>query len=245
MTNLAVIDEREITITPLFKIMEIENIPKSETAGYPVMEAREMVEVRFAGAKNYSPCFPSDAFSHRDPANGNRLITFAERWPEQYRSFKQGNPQEAMGTPLDMLRQYGVSPEQLSLCRALRIYSIEALNHLEGQAVKSLGMNANKLKEAAAKFLAARDGASNALDKIAALEAEIAAMKASGAAVVPPVDSTPEQIEQAVKVANQAYETLTDAEIKDRIAALNDGKKPQGNPSRATLVGLLTELEAA
>src|SRR3546814_17192949 len=64
------------------------------------METKEVVEVRFAGSKNYSPIFPVDAFWKRE---GNRVITYGERWPDQYRQFKEGNPQEANGTP----RSYG------------------------------------------------------------------------------------------------------------------------------------------
>src|SRR3546814_17654071 len=134
------------------------------------METKEVVEVRFAVSKNYSPIFPVDAFWKRE---GNRVITYGERWPDQYRQFKEGNPQEANGTPLEMLRPHGVTPEQLSLCRALRIYSIEALHNLEGPSVQSLGMNANKLKAAAPEFLAARMKGQDTIGEIEALKAEL------------------------------------------------------------------------
>src|SRR3546814_13848995 len=117
------------------------------------METKEVVEVRFAGSKNYSPIFPVDAFWKRE---GNRVITYGERWPDQYRQFKEGNPQEANGTQLEMLRPHGVTPEQLSLCRALRISSLVALPNLEGPSVKTLGINAHKLKAAPAEFMAER-----------------------------------------------------------------------------------------
>lgn len=242
MTRIVEIDPREITVTPVFKILEIENIPKSETAGHAVMETREVVEVRFAGSKNYSPVFPTDAFWKRE---GNKVTTYAERWPEQYLAFKEGNPQEAMGTPLEMLRPHGVTPEQLSMCRALKIYSIEALHHLEGQAVKSLGMNSNALKKAAASFMAARFSGETAMNEIEALKAEIAALKAAGASTSPPVvEPTPAEIDAAVQAADNAYAALTDDEIKTRIADLT-GTRPKGNPSRDTLVRLVTELENA
>ncbi|WP_212749198.1 hypothetical protein, partial [Pseudoalteromonas piscicida] len=61
-----------------------------------------------------------------------KVITFAERWADQYRAFLAGADQEAAGTPLEMLRSFGRSDANLSLGRALRIYSIEALHHLEG-----------------------------------------------------------------------------------------------------------------
>ena len=240
MTLVAEIDTRDITITPVFKMIEVENIPKSEAAGKAVMEMHEVVEVRFAGSKNYSPVFPADAFYKLE---GNQIITYAERWPDQYRQFKEGNPQEASGTPLEMLRSHGVTPEQLSLCRALKIYSIEALHHLEGPALKSLGMNANRLREAAAAFMADRDRGVGALNEIEALKARIAELE--GRSTVPPVaDPSPSDIEQALKVADDAFGHMQDDEIKEEIARLS-GSRPRGNPSRATLVHALSELQAA
>src|SRR3546814_7185647 len=76
MARVVAIDPHEITITPVFKILEVENVPKSEVAGHAVMETKEVVEVRFAGSKNYSPIFPVDAFWKRE---GNRVITYGDR----------------------------------------------------------------------------------------------------------------------------------------------------------------------
>lgn len=244
MTQVAVIDDREITITPVFRTVQIENVPKSERAGHLVSEARDIVEVRFAGSRNYSPTFPADAFSHRDPANANRIITYAERWPEQYRAFKNGDHQVAQGTPLEMLLSRGVTREQISLCRTLKIYSIEALNGLEGPGVKSLGMSANKLKDAARSFMADRMSAAGAMSEIEALRAEIAALKAAGASKIPAKEASPEEIEAAVKKADDAYAGMSDKDIKDRIKELA-GSAPRGNPSRETLTSMLSELEAA
>ncbi len=237
MTKLAIIDDRELTVTPLFKIIEIENVPKSESAGRLVMETMEVVEVRIAGNKHLSPVFPTDAMWKRE---GNDIITYAERWPDQYRAFKEGNPQEANGTPLEMLRPYGVTPEQLSLCRTLRIYSVEALHNLEGQPLKTLGTSANKLKQAAASFIAERMKGRDVLDEMAALRAEIAELRAAKALEIPVADSTPAEIEAAV----DAWADLSDAQIKDEIEKLA-GARPKGNPSRGTLVSLLNGLMAA
>lgn len=240
MTRIVEIDDREITITPVFKMIELENIPKSEEAGRAVMETMEVVEVRFAGSKNYSPIFPTSAFWRRE---GNQVITYAERWPDQYRAFKEGNPQEANGTPLEMLRTYGVTPEQLSLCRALRIYSIEALDRLEGMGIKALGMHANRLREAAKLFLADRDKGKSAIHEVEALKARIAELEARST-LPPEQDSTPAVIEEALKAADDAFAGLSDDDLKAKIADLV-GSRPRGNPSRATLVQSLQELQAA
>lgn len=240
MTRVVEIDEREITITPFFKIIEVENIPKSEVSGYPVMERKEVVEVRFAGQKNYAPVFPTDAFWKRE---GNNVLTYAERWPEQYRQFKEGSPQEALGTPLEMLRKYGVTPEQLSLCRALKVYSIEALHHLEGSQAKALGMNANKLKDAARAFMAERASASGALSEIEALKARIAELEGRSTQI-PAVEQSPAEIDAIVQSADDAFAEYSDSQIKDELEKLT-GARPRGNPSRQTLVSLLETAMAA
>jgi hypothetical protein len=245
MTRIAEIDPREITITPVFKIIELENVPKSETAGYAVMETHEVVEVRFAGSKNYAPTFPANAMYRRE---GNTVITYAERWPEQYRAFKEGNPQEANGTPLDMLRNFGATPEHISLCRALKIYSIEALFYLEGDRLKSLGMSGNALKAAATKFMAQRDSAAGAFSEIEALKAEIAALRAAGVTVVPEKEATPEEVEAALEAADAIIVGMNEGDAKK---ALKDelekttGARPQGNPSLDTLKGLVNMAKAA
>lgn len=241
MTRVVEIDDKDILITPIFKVIPLENIPKSETAGYPVMENHEVVEVRFAGSKNYAPVFPAHEMWRRE---GGKLITYAEHWQDQYRAFKEGAPQEAMGTPLEMLRQHGVSPEQISLCRALRVYSIEALHALEGDGRKALGMNGNKLKEAAAAFMGQRQNGASQAGEIEDLKRQIAELQARST-VPPVVEPAPAEVERIVQAADDAYADLSDTQIKDEIAKLNDGKRPQGNPSRATLVGMLEGLMAA
>lgn len=231
------IDTRDITVTPVFQHISIEDVPASEREGKQIMKVIEAVEVRFAGSKLYAPVFPATAMWKRD---GHRIVTYAERWADQYRDFLNGNEQKAAGTPLEMLKPYGISDSQLSLCRALKIYSIEALDNLEGQNLKNLQMNANPLKDMARKYMADRAAGASSADEIAKLQAEIAALKAALPAKTP----TPAEVEQAIQVADDEYAALTDADLKEKIAGIT-GARPKGNPSRATLVQSLRELEGA
>lgn len=234
MVDVAVIDTQDITVTPVFRWMDIENIPKSETAGHLVKETKEVVQVRFAGSNNYSPIFPVDAFYKRE---GNNIITYAERWADQYRQFKQGNPQEANGTPLEMLMPYGITPEQLSLCRTMKIYSIEALNALEGPNLKNLGMASNKLKELAAKYMADRSGGKQAMDRIAELEKQLAELKAKSTSV-PADEATPEQVAEAVEEADeQLFGAMTEDELREYLED-KTGVKPDGRLKHESLVNL-------
>lgn len=231
------IDTRDITVTPIFKHITVENVPQSELQQRQVLETLEVVEVRFAGSKLYSPVFPANAFWKRD---GHRTITYAERWADQYREFLEGNDQKAAGTPLEMLKPYGISDAQLSLCRALRIYSIEALHHLEGPNLKSLQMNANPLKEMARRYMADRSAGANNANTIADLQAQIEALRAQ----IPAKEPTPAEVEAAIKAADDEFEAMTDEQLKEKIAD-KVGSKPRGNPSRATLLASIRELSAA
>ncbi|WP_166015791.1 MULTISPECIES: hypothetical protein [Chelativorans] len=233
------IDTRDITITPVFKYITVEDVPASEREKRPVMKTIEAVEVRFAGSRLYSPVFPVDAMWKRE---GHTIITYAERWADQYRDFLAGNDQKAQGTPLEMLKPYGVTDAQLSLCRALKIYSIEALHHLEGQNLKSLQMNANPLKDMARKYMSDRAKGDTASAEIAALRAEIDRLKTAQA--IPASDPKPDEIEAAIEAADDEYKGLTEDDLKTKIAEIT-GSRPRGNPSRTTLVQSLRELEGA
>ena len=225
------IDTREITITPVFRYETIEDVPASEREGRLVMTTVEVVEVRFAGSKLYSPVFPVSAFWKRD---GHKVVTYAERWSEQYRAFLEGRPAEAEGTPLEMLKPYGISDAQLSLCRALKIYSVEALHHLEGTPLKSLGMSSNELKAMASKFMADRMSGGNHADEIAALKAEIEALKRGV-----PADEKAE-LAQVDDLTAQADDDARKKALKDEIEAILQ-VRPRGNPSIETLEKMLAD----
>lgn len=239
MANSVPIDTRDITVTPLFKHVSVEDIPASEREGRMVMKTIEAVEVRFAGSKLYSPVFPVDAMWKRQ---GHQIITYAERWADQYRAFLSGDEQRAAGTPLEMLRPYGITPAQLSLCRTLKVYSIESLHHLEGQELKNLQMNANPLKEMARSYMADRAGGANSAAQIDELRAEVERLKA--AQTIPPQEPSPDEVAAVIQSADDEYAALSNDEIKDRIKE-KIGHRPAGNPSRETLVQSLRELQGA
>lgn len=239
MADSVAIDTREITITPLFRYESIEDINKSERENHLVKKMMQVVEVRFAGSKNYSPVFPVDAVWKTE--NG-RSVTYAERWGDQYRAFVAGANQEAQGTPLEMLSAYGMSDANLSLCRALRIYSIESLYHLEGDALKSLGIMSNTLKDMARAYMADRSKSNDGVAEMAALRAELEALKAQ--MTIPVKEPAPEEIEALLKLSADEFEAMTDDQLKEAIAE-RIGRKPAGNPSRATLLSSIRELSAA
>lgn len=217
----------DLTVTPVFRVIDLENIPKSEDAGHLVKEMREVVQVRFAGSNNYSPVFPVDAFWKRE---GNKTFTYAERWADQYRQFKEGSPQEAKGTPLEMLTNYGITPEMLSICRTMKVYSIEALNDLEGTNLKNLGMEANKLKEMARKWTLSQSSNENLLDEVAKLRAELASLKNTTPSTSIPL------IEQQ-EVEGVDLDEKTDEQLRAFLTE-KTGARPDGRLGRAALLNM-------
>jgi hypothetical protein len=223
-------------ITPLFKHMTLLDEQASERARNPVYKTIEVVEVRFAGDRHYSPVFPVSKVYKRI---GLRSVTYAERWADQYRQFVAGEDQVAAGTPLENLKPYGITPSQMSLCRALKIYSVEALHGLDGSNLKHLGMNANSLKDMARRYVADRQNASTANDEVEKLKAELAALRAQ---VIPPVEPTQDEIDAAqTAAAGDSFLTMSDEDLKAYIAE-KSGARPRGNPSHETLVRLAQEV---
>lgn len=217
-------EENFHTITPYFMHMNLLNQVKSEIEGKAVYEIKEVCQLRFAGDRNYSPVVPVDSMYRK---NGLRVITFAERWADQYRQFLANESQVAEGTPLEELTPYGITPAQLSLCRALKIYTIEALFHLEGSNLRSLGAHANVLKPMAKKYMEARRTGADQSAKIAELEKRIAEM----AAPLPEKVATEEEIDVAY------YEAMTEDELRDMIEK-KTGTKPDGRLKHESLVNL-------
>lgn len=219
-------ENNEHLLTPYFRYQTIENIPQSELRGEPVMDTVEVVEIRIAGDKNFAPVKLVSEMWKRD---GHIVRTYAERWPEQYAQFLQGAAQEASGTPLELLKPYGMSDAHLSLCRALKIYSIEALYAIQGGAVRNLGMQGNALKEMAENYMADRAKGTDVERELTKLRAEIAALKAG---VIPAV------------VEPLPDGELTDDEIRDKIEALTGARPHHRVSKRETLEQMLQEAES-
>lgn len=228
----------EHQITPYFKHLVVENVPQSEIQGKAVMETKEVVELRFAGDKNYSPVLPVDAMYRKE---GHRIITYAERFSEQYAQFVRGAAQEASGTPLEKLSEYGITAAQLSLCRAVKIYNVEALYNLDGANLKSLGLHGNSLKDMAAAYMADRSKGNETARELAELRAELAALKSGNP--LPAQDPSPSDMSRALEAADKELEAMDEGELKAFIK-LKSGQAPRGTPGRDWLINAARELSA-
>lgn len=226
---------RQYLITPYFQVMNVFNRAQSQVSAKPVYDLMEVVQLRMAGDRNYSPVFPADAMSHLD--DNGRMVTYAERWGEQYRAFISGDDQRAGGTALEMLSDFGITPAQISICKALNIHSIETLIELPQEKVKNLGMSGNALKAMAGRWQSAQSNRNN--DDIAALKARLAELEAERALPVAPADD--EKYEEALKAADDEFSSRSDQELRDYIKE-KTGHGPVGRLSRESLLELAREV---
>jgi hypothetical protein len=229
MSAISRIQEADLEhlIEPIFKFETYENVNQSEIKGEPVMETREVVEVRFAGDRNYAPVLPADSVYRRE---GHRQVTYAERWSKRYAEFVQGAAQTASGTPLEKLMPYGITGSQLSLCRALKVYSIEALYNMDGANLKNLGIHTNELKRMANEYMTDRAKGSETLQELEALKKELAEIR-----LAKPIPE--EQFDGMTPQDIDAFSNLSDDELKAYIKD-KTGTGVRGQPSRDTLLSM-------
>lgn len=223
----------QMGVSPYFMHLTTENIPQSYVKKQYVARTDEVVQIRFPGDSRFSPVFPVDAMWTR---SGNTTITYAERFADQYRAFVSGDDQIASGTPLETLNAFGMTPDLLSYCRTMKIYSVEALYSLEGQNLKNLGMRGNRLKEMARSYMGSLASGDQVLGEIEQLKAEIERLRATN--VIPADEFNGVSSEVVAEFAN-----MTDEQLKDAIAE-KVGSRPVGRPSRDTLIRNLKELTA-
>lgn len=218
-------------IVPHFTTLPIKNEGKSAEAGRPIFDDVEIVEVRVSGDNLTKRVFPAHEVCQKiQNREGDwQYITYAQRWPEQYRKFKEGRTQTVSGTPLDELPF--LSAAKRSELKALSIYTAEALAALDGPQLKTLGQGGRDLKNQAQAYL---DNASGSA-KVVQMASEIAELKAALALLTSdkprtdPVEASP-------------FNDMPDEELKQYVKEVT-GQAPRGNPSHETLVRMAMEAE--
>jgi hypothetical protein len=218
--------DNDSLVVPFFKNVAQHDEHASKKAGRPIYHDTEMVEVRIAGERNFSPVFPAHAMWRR--IDGEE-VTYAQRWPKQYERFKENTTQIADGTPLSEL-PFLTEAKRKEL-QALKVYTAEALASLDGKNLAALGANGRTMKNQAEAFLLSAQGTSHAT----ALAAEIEDLKAQVAL-----------LQSTAKAADEPIVEDDDgkAALKEQYKELV-GSYPRGNPSIATLQKMVDEAQAA
>ncbi len=217
-------------VIPVFKNHVVKNEAKSKEMGRPIYDDIEVVEVRFAGDRNKVSVFPANSIcgQAQDDEGNSMHITYAERWPDQYKRFKAKEQQIASGTPLDELPF--LTQGKRSELRGLNIYTAEALAAIDGQPLKNLGQGGRDWKNQAQAYLDNARGSADVTGmakKIADLEQLVGELRA---------DKAPAPTESLSQ-----FEAWDDNQIKDWIEQ-QINERPRGNPSHATLVKRADEI---
>lgn len=212
---------------PFFKADSVYMEAASKAEGRPIYKDVELVEIRIAGERNYTPTFPAhEVWKH---INGEP-VTYAQRFPKEYAMFAAGREQVADGTPLSEL-PFLTEGERATL-RRLKVYTAEALATLEGANLKNLGPKAREFKSQAEAYLNRASGASQSV----ALAAEVEALKAQLAelSAAPASAST---------LDNSSEDEAAEKERIKSLIAEATGSRPKGNPSLTTLQEMLADIK--
>lgn len=207
-----------------FSMEEFKNELATRKAGRAIYEDREMVHIRIPGDKQLTIDAPANSYCTM--GDGSK-ITYADRFPEDYDRWKQGQGAALIGTALK--HAPFLSKAEVSNLAGANVFTIEQLADLGGAPLRSLGQSGRKWQQQALAFLKSangtRDATADAAEKAALLE-RIAQLEA--AAGVAPV-AEPERDEDEYK-----------AELKNEIERIT-GRRPVGNPSIARLESDLEE----
>lgn len=222
-------------VVPKFKNHVIKNDAKTKEHGRPMFDDMEVVEVRFAGDRNTISVFPAHAIcgEAQDENGDTHPITYAQRWPDQYKRFKANSQQIAAGTPLDELPFLTMAKR--SELKALSILTAEALAALDGVPLKNIGQGGRELKDQAQAYLDKASGTADVVGMVKTI-AELQRTVAELQAIKQPAPT------ETVNEESPFTEWPID-ELKDWIAE-RTGERPRGNPGLATLVKRADEINS-
>lgn len=215
-----------------FTMEEFKNELKTREAGRAIYDDREMVHVRIPGDKQTTIDAP--AHSYCTMGDGT-LVTYADRFPEDYDRWKQGQGAALTGTALK--HAPFLSKAEVSNLNGANVFTIEQLAEMGGAPMRSLGQSGRKWQQQALAFLKSangtRDATKEAAEKAALLE-RIAQLEAGQG--IKPVEDVVSVKEEKSASEEQDMKTY----LKDEIERVT-GRRPVGNPSVSRLESDLEE----
>jgi hypothetical protein len=220
----------------LFRHHAVRNEAKTLAAGRLIYDDVELCEIRAPGSKD-TGAFPALSFSHwgRNPHTGEQvIITYAERFPRQYRQFKEQQTQTKSGTPLEYV-PFLTAARQAEL-RALNVYTVEQLAGMDGQELKNLGPGGRDLKNKAEEFIA--ESLVAAPNK--ALAVELEKLKARNQVL----EEDNELLKTKLTSGEGEFEDMSNDALREYIR-VNTGAGPVGQPSRRTLIRMAMDCRPA
>jgi len=228
----------------------VENPGETRKQGRPIFVDREFVRIKLVGDNKNTLIAPAHSACGRD-RHTNMPITYAERFPEHYRYFKDGGGVRLDGTPLTEVPW--ITAARREELKHFNILTVEGLAQLDGANLARIGMGGRELKNRAQAWLDAAAGSADngrmaaelaaQADTIADLQRQLrqlteqgaSGLGGPGATVVTPQPSSP-----PVTVEDSPFEAWEDADIKNWLRD-NGGSVPPGNPGHKKLVAAADE----
>jgi hypothetical protein len=219
-------------IVPRFFVHTTPDKKATKLNGRPMFKDMECVEIRMAANKQTVGVFPAhDTWEWGEIEGVRQPITYAMRFPDQYKRFKANEAQAMSGTPLEELPF--LTQAKRSELKALSIYTAESLASLDGNPLKQLGMGGRELKNQAQAYLD-RSTDSAVVTRLASENEQLRAALAA-------IQQAPQPAPQGHPIVNSPFADMDDDSLKIWIADAT-GSRPRGNPSHETLVRMATEI---
>lgn len=220
-------------LVAIFKHISAPNEAKTKVAGRLICDDVEICEIRTPGRVDVKH-FPATEFSHwKDDIFTGALVkvTYAERFPRQYMQFKQQVAQTKSGTLLDHVPF--LTEARRAELRAMNVYTVEQLAHIDGQELKNLGPGGRDWKNQAIDFIAE----AKALVPNIEMQTELEALRARTQAL----EADNEALKAKRDDIGSQFDEMSNLQIKDFITK-ESGTRPLGNPSRKTLIQMAADL---
>jgi len=148
---------KDDTLHPRFFILARIDLPASNAANRPIYRDIPYIEVLIPGDKNNIVCEP--VWDHHK-----------QRFPQHWEQFMRGEQQQIVGTRLAAAPF--LNPARIAELNYMKIFTIEQLANLVDSAMGFMG--AHELKAAARRFLDTTSSNEALLERIQALEAQLA-----------------------------------------------------------------------
>lgn len=216
----------------LFRHHAVKNEGKSKIEGRPIFDDVEVVEIRPPGSRN-TYVFPSTSISHSagDGMYGTdeSKVTYAERFSRQYRQFKEQQAQTITGTPLQ--HAPFLTEARRAEMRALSIYTVEQLAHIDGIELKNLGQGGRELKNAALDYIET----SKANVGNITMQHELDQLRARNQVLEDDLKSV-----KTTQSVDLQFDDMNDEQLREYIGS-RAGASPKGDVPRKTLLRMARE----
>jgi hypothetical protein len=207
-------NDPDLTLGVEFFMKPFELAAETVKAGRPIFEDREMVRIAFPGDNKREHVAPAHEMHYH--SGQRRQMTYAERFADSYRRFKEENADQVIGTPIAQLPF--LTEARRAEFKAAGIKTAEQLAGLPDVTIKKMGMGTREFVTQAQAFLKAAEGTS----QVAAMQAQIDELKALLAAKAAPQSASDPF---AGMERDDLFNMATDAGLEPRANASLDSLK--------------------